>query len=90
MQKIILQIEGMTGTPCEAQISEAVRRAGAVRDVRSSYQNGTAEVIAEQTADEQLLRAAVEAGGYRVSAVWYEPHEPNGFFAKLGGEQHAV
>ena len=79
MVKITMEIDGMTCGMCEAHVNDAVRRAFSVKKVSSSHKKGRTEILSEQMLDEEKLRAAVEATGYRVMAVRTEPYEKKGF-----------
>ena len=82
MIKVTAKVEGMMCPMCEAHVNDAVRNALAVNNVSSSHKDGTTVVIAEEI-DNDKLRAAIEATGYKVSDITAEPYEKKGFFARL-------
>ncbi|MGM9607658.1 MAG: heavy-metal-associated domain-containing protein [Oscillospiraceae bacterium] len=79
MVKTTLEIDGMACSMCEAHINDAVRKAFAVQKVTSSHSKGRTEILSEQLLEEEALKAAIEATGYRVTAVRTEPYEKKGF-----------
>lgn len=79
MVKITLDVDGMACGMCEAHVNDAIRKNFTVKKVSSSHGKGKTEILSEQTLDEEKLRAAVEATGYRVTAVRTEPYEKKGF-----------
>ena len=79
MVKITLDIEGMACGMCEAHVNDAVRRGFPVKKVTSSHSKGKTEIIAETPIDENSLKNAIEATGYKVLARQIEPYEKKGF-----------
>ena len=79
MIKISLDIDGMACGMCESHINDAVRRAFTVKKVTSSHTKGKTEILAEQPLDEEALKAAIEATGYKVMGIHTEPWEKKGF-----------
>ena len=79
MVKITLDIDGMACGMCEAHVNDAVRKAFSVKKVTSSHSKGKTEIVAEEPLNEEKLKAAIEATGYRVTAVRTEPYEKKGF-----------
>lgn len=79
MVRMILEIDGMACGMCEAHVNDAVRRAFTVKKVTSSHAKGRTEILSEQPLEEEKLRAAIEAAGYRVKMVRKEPYEKKVF-----------
>ncbi len=79
MLKITVQIEGMQCGMCEAHVNDAIRNAIKVKKVASSHSTGQTVILAEKAIDEEQLKKAVEATGYRVLSVQSEPYEKKGF-----------
>ena len=79
MVKITVGVEGMACQMCEAHINDAVRKAFPVKKVTSSHRNRQTEIISEMELEEEKLRGAIEATGYRVLSVKTEPYEKKGF-----------
>ena len=50
-----------------------------MKKVTSSHSKGKTEIIAETPIDENSLKNAIEATGYKVLAVHIEPYEKKGF-----------
>ena len=82
MWKYTLRVDGMMCGMCEAHVNDAVRRACAVKKVRSSHTKGETVVISEQALDEQALREAIGATGYTVSDIRQERWEKRGLFGR--------
>lgn len=80
MLEYTVKVEGMACAMCEAHINEAVRRAFRVRKVTSSRARGETRVLTEAPLDEEALRRAIQATGYRVGAIRVEPCRRKGLF----------
>lgn len=80
MFKTTLQIDGMMCSMCESHVNDAVRSALAVKKVKSSHKKGTSEILSQERPDEEKLRAAIEATGYRVLSCATEVYEKKGLF----------
>lgn len=79
MVKITLQIEGMACGMCEAHVNDAIRKTFPVKKVTSSHSKGQTEILAESQLDEELLKKAVQSGGYAVTGITVEAYEKKGF-----------
>lgn len=79
MVKTTLEIDGMACSMCQTHVNDAVRSAFTVKKVTSSHMKGKTEILSEQPLEEEKLKAAIEATGYRVTAVRTEPYEKTGF-----------
>ena len=79
MIKTTLTIDGMACSMCEAHVNDAVRGKFAVKKVTSSFKKGMTEILSQEALDENALRAAVEATGYRVTDVRTESVEKKRF-----------
>ena len=82
MVKTTLAIDGMMCSMCESHVNDAVRGAMRVKKVTSSHKKGVTEIISEDTPDEETLRGAVEATGYRVLSYESAPYEKHGLFGR--------
>lgn len=80
MVKITLDVEGMACGMCESHINDTLRREFAVKKVTSSHKKGKTEILAEQPLDEEKLKAAIEATGYRVENITVEPYKKKSLF----------
>ena len=80
MVKTTLAIDGMMCAMCESHVNDAVRAAIPVKKVTSSHRKGRTEIITDAAPDEQALRAAIEATGYRVLSCESVPYEKKGLF----------
>lgn len=79
MVKIILEVEGMACGMCESHVNDTVRKVFPVKKVTSSHAKGRTEILAEEPIDEEALKTAIDATGYRVKSVRMEPYEKKGF-----------
>ena len=82
MVKTTLAIDGMMCSMCESHVNDAVRGAMRVKKVTSSHKKGVTEILSEDTPDEEAIRAAVEATGYRVLSYESAPYEKHGLFGR--------
>ena len=83
MTRIDLTIDGMVCSMCESHICDAIRRAIPVKKVTASHKTGQAVALTEQPIDLTTLRDAVEATGYRVTAISSRPYEKKGLFSRF-------
>ena len=63
MVKIVVGIEGMACSMCEAHINEAVRNAFQVKKVTSSHTKKQTVIITQQDIQEQRLKDVVAKAG---------------------------
>ena len=84
MVKIVVGIEGMACSMCEAHINEAVRNAFEVKKVTSSHTKKQTVILAEKDIPEQELKSVVAKTGYNVVSVRSEPYEKKGLFGRFG------
>lgn len=82
MVKTTLTIDGMMCSMCESHVNDAVRGAMRVKKVTSSHKKGLTEILSDDTPDEETLRAAIEATGYRVLSYASAPYEKHGLFGR--------
>ena len=80
MWKYTLEVDGMMCGMCEAHMNDTVRQAFRVKKVKSSHTKGRTEIVTEEELDEDRLRAAAEAIGYRVGRIEKEPYRKHGLF----------
>ncbi|EAG1698567.1 copper chaperone CopZ [Listeria monocytogenes] len=68
MEKLILNVEGMTCSHCEARVTKALSEVNGVKSAVVSLDEGTATVEFEQgQVTEDALIDAVEEAGYEVA-----------------------
>ena len=80
MIKTTVKVDGMMCGMCESHVNEAVRNAIEVKKVSSSHKKGTTEILTEQPVDEEKVKAAIEATGYKVLGITTgEAEEKKGF-----------
>ena len=80
MLKITARVEGMQCGMCEAHVNDAVRKAFPVKKVASSHTKNQTVILSEQPIDEQALRDAIGATGYRVTSFTSASYEKKGLF----------
>ena len=81
MWKYTVEVNGMMCGMCESHINDVVRKTAQVEKVTSSHTKGETVILSEQPLDEQALRDAIAATGYRVTAVDAHPYEKKGLFS---------
>ena len=86
MKRIVAEIDGMMCGMCESHVSDAIRRAFAVKKVSASHKKGVAVIETESGITEAALRAALVPTGYRVLSVREEAPQEKGLFARLFGK----
>ncbi len=80
MIKTTVKVDGMMCGMCESHVNDAVRNAIEVKKVSSSHKKGTTEILTEQPVDEEEVKAAIEATGYKVLGITTgEAEEKKGF-----------
>lgn len=82
MVKTTLAVDGMMCSMCESHVNDAVRAAMRVKKITSSHKKGVTEILSDDTPDEEALRAAIEATGYRVLSYESTPYEKHGLFGR--------
>lgn len=80
MQKITVQVDGMMCGMCESHINDAIRRAFPVKKVTSSHSRGETVILTEADIDEDALRSAIGATGYKAGTISTQPYEKKGLF----------
>ncbi len=80
MVKMILEIDGMACSMCEAHINDAVRRAFKVKKVNSSHTKRKTEIICENEIPTEELRKVIEPTGYGLLSVKCEQYDKKGIF----------
>lgn len=83
MQKIILKIDGMMCGMCESHINDAIRKSFTIKKVTSSHSKNKTEIITVDDIDENELRKAIDATGYKVVSIEKVPYEKKGLFASF-------
>ncbi len=79
MIRMIVKVDGMACSMCEAHVNEAIRKAVPVKKVTSSHKKGETQLILENPVDEQAIKQAIESIGYRVISVESGPYEKKDF-----------
>ena len=83
MNKTILKIDGMACGMCEAHIKDVIRKTfPKAKKVTASHRSGEASFISEEAVDEDLLKKAIDATGYRVISVSAENAKKKGLFGR--------
>ena len=79
MVRMVLKIDGMACSMCEAHVNDAIRRAFPVKKVVSSHGKGQTEIFAEAEIPQDRLAAVLQDTGYRLLSMATEPHEKKKF-----------
>lgn len=83
MNKVSMKIEGMMCAMCEAHICETIRKTiPKAKKVTASKGKKSASFLTEDTVDSEALKAAIDATGYRCTAITSEPCEKKGWFGR--------
>ena len=64
--KTVIRIDGMSCPMCEAHINDVIRQKFSVQMVKSSHKTGLCEILSREPIDEDELRKAIEATGYKI------------------------
>ncbi len=81
MYEIIVSVEGMACGMCESHVNDAVRKAfPQVKKVTSSHGKGTTTILSEENLDHAALFAAIDATGYKATAIASRPFERRSLF----------
>lgn len=86
MIKTTVKLEGMMCSMCEAHVNDAIRRAFAVKSVRSSHKKQLTEIESTEPLSTEKLREAIAALGYRVLDIMQEKVEKKSLFSRLFGK----
>lgn len=80
MQKIILDIDGMKCSMCEAHVCDAVRKIlPEAKKVKASAAKGEVSFILEDDVSFEKAVNEIESEGYRVLHTYSEPYEKKKF-----------
>lgn len=82
MYEIVVKVDGMMCSMCEAHINDAVRAAVSVKKVTSSRKKGETTIQTETEPDVQTIKSAISATGYTVGDVSVKQIEKRGLFHK--------
>ena len=81
MNRVVLKIDGMACSMCEAHVNEAIRKAvPEAKKVSSSHRKGEASFLIDGAADLEALRRAIDATGYRYLSGEAQPYVKKGLF----------
>lgn len=85
MKKIVLQIDGMMCSMCEAHINDALRAAFKIKKVTSSHKTGQSVILSETDIPDGELYSALEKTGYRLISISRpeDENEKKGMFGFL-------
>ena len=64
-----MKIEGMMCGHCEATVKKALEALAEVDEAKVSHEQGTAEVVLHAEVPDEVLKNAVEAKDYKVTAI---------------------
>ena len=65
-ERVVLQVEGMTCTGCEAKVERALEKIEGVQSVSADYKTGKVVVRTKGKVDKAALRKAVDKTGFKV------------------------
>jgi len=81
--RIVVQVEGMRCSMCEAHVNDAIRKVSGVKRVKASASKGEAHIIASSDIDLAAIKEAIAKEGYGVMGIESEPYQKKGFFTRL-------
>ncbi len=80
MVKMLVSIEGMSCSMCEARVNETIRSEfPEISKVKSSYRKNTTVIVTDQEIPMEELRAVLDPLGYIVTATTVEPFDKKNF-----------
>ena len=83
MEKVILKIDGLMCSMCEAHICETIRKVvPAAKKVAASKGKKEASFLTEEAVNPDALKAAIDATGYTCLGVESAPYEKKGWFGR--------
>ena len=80
MEQVIIKIDGMRCSMCEAHVNDLFRKRVPLKKVSSSYRKGETVIIGEGPYVDTELIAVLDGTGYRVLSVSVEPYQRRGLF----------
>ena len=80
MVKIIVNIEGMSCSMCEAHTNDAIRNSFKVKKVESSAKDKQTVIISDKDISDDEIKNALKDTGYTVLDITREPYEKKGIF----------
>lgn len=75
MEKVIVNVDGMRCSMCEAHVNNLFRKALSLKKVSSSARKKQTIIVGEGPYDKASIEAALEGSGYKVLDVKIEPGE---------------
>ena len=73
MEKLTVEIDGMSCGMCDAHVNDLVRKNFNVKKVKANHSKGSAEIITEENITQEDLTKALAEMGYKVLSVKREP-----------------
>lgn len=80
MVKIIVGVEGMMCSHCEAHVNDCVRNNFSVKSVKSDHKKNQTVITADNDIPEEELAAKITETGYKVTSFTSEPFKKKGLF----------
>ena len=66
MEKLTVEIDGMSCGMCDAHVNDLVRKNFNVKKVKANHSKGSAEIITEENITQEDLTKALAEMGYKV------------------------
>lgn len=82
MYEIVVKVDGMMCSMCEAYINDAVRAAVSVKKVASSRKKCETTIQTETEPDVAAIKSAISATGYTVGEITIRQVEKHSWFQK--------
>ena len=84
MVKTIIKIDGMACGMCEAHVCDAIRKAfPSAKKVEASRSKKEASFLTEEAVDTEILKAAIDATGYKFISAESQPYEKKTLFGRI-------
>lgn len=84
MVEITVKIDGMMCSMCESHMNAAIRRAFAVKSVKSSHSEGKTVIVSESSIGKDRLERVVSELGYKILGVNEKPYVKKVLFSIFG------
>ena len=84
MVKTIMKIDGMVCGMCESHVCDAIRKAvPSAKKVEASRGKKKASFLTEEAVDPDVLKAAIDATGYKFISAESQPYEKKALFGRI-------
>ena len=82
MIKTTVKIDGMMCGMCESHVCDTLRNKCGFNKVSASHKKGIAEIITEESINEDAVISAIGETGYKVTGFSYEEYKKKKLFGR--------